>query len=167
MPPPVTPADFLTIVEKSGLLQKEELGGYRNRFAADPGPPDQVANLLVVDGRLTPFQVELLLAGKYRPFFIGAYKVLSRIGNGSMGVVYLCEHRDMRRKVAVKVLQSRRARDEVALERFLREARAAAALNHPNVVHALDVGCENGLHYLVMEYIAGMSLKQLILSEGP
>jgi eukaryotic-like serine/threonine-protein kinase len=167
MPPPVTAAEFLTIVEKSGLLQKKDLDGYRSRSVADPTPPDQVANRLVVDGRLTPFQVEILLAGKYRPFFVGPYKVLSRIGNGSMGVVYLCEHRGMRRRVALKVLQKRRARDEVALERFLREARAAAALSHPNVVHALDVGCENELHYLVMEYIAGKSLKQLILSEGP
>lgn len=167
MPTPASAAEFLAVVEKSGLLQGEDLAGYRNRSAVDPAPPDQVANWMVTDGRLTPFQVGLLLAGKTRPFFVGKYKVLSRIGNGSMGVVYLCEHREMRRQVAVKVLQSRRARDEVALERFLREARASSALNHPNVVHALDVGCENGLHYLVMEHIAGQSLKQLVLSEGP
>jgi eukaryotic-like serine/threonine-protein kinase len=167
MPPPVNAADFLAIVEKSGLLQEKDLDTYRFRSTADPSPPDRVANWLVMDGRLTPFQVGLLLAGKSRPFFVGPYKVLSRIGNGSMGVVYLCEHRDMRRRVAVKILQSRRASDEVALERFLREARAAAALNHPNVVHALDVGCADGLHYLVMEYIDGQSLKELILTEGP
>ncbi len=167
MPPPVNADDFLAVVEKSGLLQEKELDTYRFRSAADPSPPDRVANWLVMDGRLTSFQVGLLLAGKSRPFFVGPYKVLSRIGNGSMGVVYLCEHRDMRRRVAVKILQGRRARDEVALERFLREARAAAALNHPNVVHALDVGCADGLHYLVMEYIDGQSLKELILAEGP
>ena len=167
MPPPGNTTDFLTVVEKSGLLDEDDIDHYRFRSAADPSPPDRVAKWMMMDGRLTPFQVELLLAGKSRPFFVGPYKVLSRIGNGSMGVVYLCEHRGMGRKVAVKFLQKRRAEDEVALERFLREARAAAALNHPNVVHALDFGCEWQLHYLVMEYIEGRSLKARVLEEGP
>jgi serine/threonine protein kinase len=83
-----------------------------------------------------------------------------------MGVVYLCEHVGMRRKVAVKVLQARRAKDEVALQRFLREARAAAALNHPNVVRALDLGQEGDLHYLSMEYIDGASLTELVRTGG-
>src|SRR5262249_38211773 len=102
-----------------------------------------------------------------RPFFVGPYKVLSRIGNGNMGVVYLCEHVDMRRRVALKVLQGRRAKDQVALQRFLREARAAAAINHPNVVHALDLGCEGDLHYLSMEYIDGISLKEVVRAQVP
>jgi serine/threonine protein kinase len=167
MPPPVNADEFLAVVEKSGLLAEGELDDYRYRAAADPAPPDRVANWMLTDGRLTPFQVGLLLAGKYRPFFVGSYKVLSRLGNGSMGVVYLCEHKDMRRRVAVKILQSRRVHDQVALERFFREARAAAHLNHPNVVHAIDVGFENGLHYLVMEYINGRSLKEIVLKDGP
>jgi serine/threonine protein kinase len=167
MPPPVNADEFLAVVEKSGLLAEGELDDYRYRAAADPASPDRVANWMVTDGRLTPFQVGLLLAGKYRPFFVGSYKVLSRLGNGSMGVVYLCEHKDMRRRVAVKILQSRRVHDQVALERFFREARAAAHLNHPNVVHALDVGFESGLHYLVMEYINGNSLKEMFSKTGP
>jgi serine/threonine protein kinase len=167
MPPPGNATDFLTVVEKSGLLEENDLDRYRFQSAADPSPPDRVAKWMMMDGRLTQFQVGLLLAGKSRPFFIGAYKILSRIVNGSMGVVYLCEHRSMRRKVAVKILQRRRVQDEVALERFLREARAAATLSHPNVVHALDFGCEKQLHYLVMEYIDGRSLKSLVLADGP
>jgi serine/threonine protein kinase len=167
MPPPINATEFLAVIEKSGLLQGKDLDRYRSRSGSDSGPPNQLAECLVKDGRLTPFQVELLLEGKYRPFFVGPYKVMSRIGNGSMGVVYLCEHQQMRRRVALKVLQKRRANDKVALERFIREARAAAALSHPNVVHALDVGYENGMHYLVMEYIAGQSLKELILNAGP
>lgn len=167
MPPPGNAQEFLTVVEKSGLLDENELDRYRFRSTADPSPPDRIANWMVTEGRLTPFQSGLLLAGKSRPFFIGAYTVLSRLGNGSMGVVYLCEHRGMRRKVALKVLQNRRVQDEVALERFLREARAAAALDHPNVVHALDFGCEKNLHYLAMEYIDGRSLKELVMNEGP
>jgi serine/threonine protein kinase len=167
MPAPATTDDFLEVVEKSRLVGPDDLDTYRFRAAADPAPPHLVASRMVKDGLLTPFQAELLLAGKSRPFFVGPYKVLSRIGNGSMGVVYLCEHVDMRRQVAVKVLQSRRVKDEVAFQRFLREARAAASLNHPNVVHALDLGSEGDLHYLSMEYVDGSSLKDLIRTEGP
>jgi serine/threonine protein kinase len=170
MPAPASADDFLAVVEKSRLVAAGALADYRARIATgsnSPDSPKRVADLLIRDGRITPFQAELLLAGKSRPFFIGPYKVLSRIGNGSMGVVYLCLHTGMRRQVALKVLQGRRAKDEVALQRFLREARAAAALNHPNVVHALDLGCEADLHYLCMEYIDGVSLKELVRKEGP
>ncbi|HEV3386982.1 MAG TPA: serine/threonine-protein kinase [Gemmata sp.] len=166
MPPPGNATDFLLVVEKSGLLKEDDLDRYRFQSAADPSPPDRVAKWMMMDGRLTQFQAGLLLAGKSRPFFLGQYKILSRLGNGNMGVVYLCEHNIMSRKVAVKVLQKRRAKDVVALERFLREARASATLDHPNVVRALDFGCENQLHYIVMEYIDGRSLKALVLSDG-
>ncbi|MBA4064389.1 MAG: hypothetical protein C0501_11880 [Isosphaera sp.] len=167
MPAPATADDFLSVVEKSGLLEPDELDVYRLRAAADPSPPAALADWMRADNALTAFQAGMLLEGKSRPFFVGAYKVLARIGHGSMGQVYLCEHLDMRRKVAIKVLQARRARDEVALQRFDREARAAAALDHPNVVHALDVGCEGDLHYLVMEHVDGRSLKAVVMEDGP
>lgn len=167
MPAPATADELLTVVEKSRLVSATVLGNYRTRVAAEPQPPNRVADRMVEDGVLTPFQAALLMEGKSRPFFVGPYKVLARIGSGSSGVVYLCEHVGMRRKVAVKVLQGRRAKDEVALQRFLREARAAAALNHPNVVHALDLGLENDIHYLSMEYIDGSSLMKLVRDEGP
>ncbi|QJW97602.1 serine/threonine-protein kinase [Frigoriglobus tundricola] len=167
MPAPATADELLTVVEKSRLVSAAVLGTYRTRAAAEPLPPNRVADRMVEDGVLTPFQAALLMEGKSRPFFVGPYKVLSRIGSGSSGVVYLCEHVGMRRKVAVKVLQGRRAKDEVALQRFLREARAAAALNHPNVVHALDLGLENDIHYLSMEYVDGSSLMKLVRDEGP
>jgi eukaryotic-like serine/threonine-protein kinase len=73
----------------------------------------------------------------------------------------------MRRHVAVKVLQGEKAKDPKALERFHREARAAAALDHPNIVRAFDVGQEDRFHYLVMEYVDGQSLRQLVKSDGP
>jgi serine/threonine protein kinase len=167
MPAPTSPDELFAVVEKSRLVSPAVLGNYRSLAAAEPGPPDRVAERMVRDGVLTTFQAGLLLEGKSRPFFVGPYKVLSRIGNGNSGVVYLCEHVSMRRKVAVKVLQGRRAKDGVALQRFLREARAAAALNHPNVVHALDLGCEADVHYLSMEYIDGSSLMGLVRDEGP
>jgi hypothetical protein len=165
MPAPATLDELFTVVEKSRLVSPALLATYRMLCAAER--PARITDRMVQDGVLTPFQAGLLLEGKSRPFFVGPYKVLSRIGNGSSGVVYLCEHVNMRRKVAVKVLQGRRAKDEVALQRFLREARAAAALNHPNVVHALDLGREGDVHYLSMEYVDGSSLMGLVRDEGP
>jgi eukaryotic-like serine/threonine-protein kinase len=167
MPAPATADEFFAVVEKSRLLSASVLGDYRSSAVAEALPPDRVVDRMVRDGALTTFQAGLLMEGKSRPFFVGPYKVLSRIGNGSSGVVYLCEHVTMRRKVAVKVLQGRRAKDEVSLQRFLREARAAAALNHPNVVHALDLGREGDIHYLSMEYVDGGSLMALVRQEGP
>src|SRR5215467_16119130 len=101
-----------------------------------PADPAKLAIQLVRDGILTHFQAEQFLQGKWRRFTIGKYKVLERLGSGGMGSVYLCEHKFMRRRVAVKVLPAAKAEDQASLERFYREARAAAALDHPNIVRA-------------------------------
>ena len=80
-----------------------------------------------------------------------------------MGAVYLCEHTLMHRLVAVKVLpMDKIAADKTAKERFYREARAAAALDHPNIVHAYDIDEADGLHFLVMEFVDGLSLQEII-----
>src|SRR5262249_49207203 len=73
-----------------------------------------------------------------------------------------CEHLLMRRRVSVKVLPVVEAQNPAALERFKREARAAAALDHPNIVHAYDSGPESGLHFLIMEYIDGFTLPDVV-----
>src|SRR5262249_3322697 len=79
----------------------------------------------------------------------------------------LCEHKFMRRRVAVKVLPAAKAEDQASLERFYREARAAAALDHPNIVHAYDIDQDDNLHFLVMEYVDGSSLQEIIKKRGP
>src|SRR5262249_27270936 len=84
-----------------------------------------------------------------------------------MGSVYLCEHKFMRRRVAVKVLPSAKAEESSALERFYREARAVAALDHPNIVRAYDIDQDDKLHFLVMEYIDGASLQEIVKRHGP
>ena len=96
------------------------------------------------------------------PHAIGKYHVLERLGSGAMGVVYKCSQPDLDRPVAVKMLLSARHATADQLIRFQREARAAARLNHPNVVQVYDVGYENGLHYFVMEYVDGWPLDKLI-----
>src|SRR5437764_1694402 len=84
-----------------------------------------------------------------------------------MGQVFLCEHKHMRRRVAVKVLPTAKAEDPASLDRFYREARAVAALDHPNLVRAFDIDQDNGLHFLVMEYVDGASLLEMVRRTGP
>src|SRR5437879_5422153 len=133
-------------------------------LTAEPG---KLAGILVRDGIITHFQAEQFLLGKWRRFTIGKYKVLERLGSGGMGSVYLCEHKFMRRRVAVKVLPAAKAEDPSSLERFYREARAAAALDHPNIVRAYDIDQDENLHFLVMEYVDGASLQEIVKKHGP
>lgn len=115
-------------------------------------------------GQLTHWQAEELLAGRER-FLIGKYRLLQALGRGGMGEVFLAEHVTMERRVAIKLIDPRLP--PPALERFFNEVRIIAALDHPNIVHAYNVDMENGRYYLVMEYVEGVDLEQLVTKEGP
>src|ERR1700737_5203515 len=137
MPLPPSSADFVDLVQKSGLVEEKRLAAYTDKLRADfsfPGDAKTLSGQMIRDAILTHFQAEQFLLGKWRRFNIGKYKVLERLGAGGMGSVYLCEHKFMRRRAAVKVLPAQKAEDPSALERFYREARAVAALDHPNIV---------------------------------
>jgi serine/threonine-protein kinase len=95
------------------------------------------------------------------------YKVVSRLGAGGMADVFLAEDEQLGRKVALKLLYQRFAEDPGFVERFRREAQAAAGLQHPNVVSVYDRGAYDGTYYIAMEYLPGRSLKQLIRAEAP
>lgn len=95
------------------------------------------------------------------------YKVLSRLGSGGMADVFLAEDHQLGRKVALKLLHRRFAEDAGFVERFRREAQAAAGLQHPNVVSVYDRGEFDGTYYIAMEYLPGRTLKQLIREEAP
>jgi beta-lactam-binding protein with PASTA domain/predicted Ser/Thr protein kinase len=97
----------------------------------------------------------------------GRYRVLSRLGAGGMADVFLAEDQQLGRKVALKLLHRRFAEDPGFVERFRREAQAAAGLQHPNVVGVYDRGAYDGTYYIAMEYLPGRSLKQLIRQEAP
>ncbi|HID64983.1 MAG TPA: Stk1 family PASTA domain-containing Ser/Thr kinase [Anaerolineae bacterium] len=95
------------------------------------------------------------------------YRLLTIIGEGGMATVYRAQDIVLGRTVAVKVLDERRADDEAFLARFYREAQAAANLDHPNIVGVYDIGQDGNRHYIVMEYVEGRDLKELILESAP
>lgn len=97
----------------------------------------------------------------------GRYEILSRIGGGGMALVYKAHDVLLNRNVAVKVLRQQFVNDEEFIRRFRREAQSAAALSHPNVVSIYDVGREDDTHYIVMEYIEGNNLNEIIQERAP
>jgi serine/threonine protein kinase len=160
----------LVLLRQSGVVDETTLVRFleQNRAAvAQAASVNQFAGILVRGRLLTPFQAEFLLQGKWRGFLIGRYTVLEQIGAGGMGTVYLGEHRYMRRRDAIKVLPARLAADAASVERFYREARAVAALDHPNIVRAYEVGREGPLHFLAMEYVEGNTLAEMVKARGP
>ncbi|MFN0056521.1 MAG: protein kinase domain-containing protein [Planctomycetales bacterium] len=172
MPSPTkkTAESFVGLVKQSGLVDHETLKRacqeLRDR-ESEPVDPRAVANELVARNLLTRWQADKLLLGKHKGFFLGKYRLLSHLGSGGMSAVYLAEHVLMRRRVAVKVLPQSRVADTSYLERFHREAQAVASLDHRNIVRAYDVDQEGKNHFLVMEYVAGQSLHELVVKQGP
>ena len=94
------------------------------------------------------------------------YEIIKSIGEGGMANVYLAQDTFLDRKVAVKVLRGDLANDEKFIRRFQREAYNASSLSHPNIVEMYDVGEDNGTYYIVMEYVEGRTLKQLLKKRG-
>ena len=171
MTAPATCEEFLDLVRRSEVLDSERLESFAQVLSSSDNSshePRQIAERMVRDGLLTAFQAKQLLIGKWRRFRIsGKYKLLELIGAGGMGSVYLCEHVFMRRHVALKVLPLEKLSDESSLARFYREARAVGKLDHPNIVRAYDIDQDDKLHFLVMEYVDGASLQDIVSRHGP
>ena len=168
----LTSERFLKMVAKSGVVDPKALDRLTEKIRKKldgnlPGNPKKFAALFVKEGLLTDWHVEKLLAGKYKGFFLGKYKLLGHIGTGGMSSVYLAEHVRMGDQRAIKVLPKSRVKDATYLARFQLEAKAIASLNHPNIVVAYDIDNEGDVHYIVMEYVDGLDLQQLVKRDGP
>jgi serine/threonine protein kinase len=177
MPPPPLPNpaldQFLRAFRKSGLLTPVRLGEVLAAVPdSDACDADRLGDVLVRNGVLTQFQAVKLKQGTWQGLVLGPYQILSPLGRGGMGTVYLA--RDTRRPegkkslVALKVLPPKKAREEDRmLARFLREMDLAQRVSHPNLTRTFEAGDVEGVHYIAMEYIRGQSLARQIASEGP
>lgn len=166
---PTSVDELVDLVRKSGMVDDGKLTAYLHRRQTGgglPSDPREAAEAMVIDGVLTEFQAEQFLLGKWRGFTVGKYKLLERVGVGGMGQVFLCEHLFMKRRVAVKILPPAKAEQPAALGRFYREARAAGQLEHPNIVRTHDIDQDGNLHYIVMEYVDGSNLLDMVKKGG-
>ena len=167
----MTGDQIFELVEKSGLLPADSLAKALADFETEVGPnlksdAAKFVEYLQRVGLITDWQGEKLLQGRHKGFFLGNYKLLRHLGSGGMSAVFLSEHKHMRQRRAIKVLPQARVNDSSYLGRFYREARAAAALDHPNIVRAYDVDNDGDNHFLVMEFVEGNDLQKVVSSGG-
>ncbi|MCE9603304.1 MAG: DUF1080 domain-containing protein [Planctomycetia bacterium] len=153
----------------SGLMTGEDVKALWTEIPAGERPKDDdaFAKLLVAQKKLTEFQATELLASRGARLIMGEYSLLAEIGAGGMGNVYKAQHRRMKRVVALKVMSGTAMKDEGAVKRFQREVQAAARLEHPNIVTAYDSGEAGNVKYLVMQFVDGSDLSDLVKKNGP
>lgn len=135
------------------LKQHAEFSAELQEFFADVGRIEQVAQPVTPKGTQTPE--------------IRNYRLIEKLGEGGMGTVYRAVHVRLEKTVALKIMKADRSGNPQAVSRFEREMKAIGRLEHPHIVRALDAGEEQGVYFLVMEYVAGIDLDQFVRSQGP
>lgn len=148
----------------AGLLSSDHATQYGEEL--DTGA-DALLSKLEQDGHITAYQAEKFKEGKASDIYFGDYVVIDKLGQGGMGTVLLAKHRRMDRQVAIKVLPVTVLESKDAVARFYQEVKVAAQLTHPSIVHAYDAGEHHGFHYLVMEFVPGHDLAQVLVQLGP
>jgi tRNA A-37 threonylcarbamoyl transferase component Bud32 len=156
------------LLGRSRLLNPDQIRTLHQRWRAEAKNADDVAAFgqwLVAREYLTEFQAGLVLRGRVDHFFFGPYKILERVGKGRMAGVYSAVHA-LGQPVAIKVLPPSKSKVPELLARFQREARLAMKLKHPNVVRTFQTGQNDDLHYIVMEYLDGETLEDVLKRRG-
>ncbi len=166
---PLTRDEFLKRATDCGLVTGDVVAAIVAGLPADALPQDgeQLARELVRQNKLTKFQAEQIYSGRGNSLTLGNYVILDKLGQGGMGMVLKAEHKRMKRIVAIKVMSGAALKSRDAVKRFHREVEAAAKLSHPNIVAAFDADEAGGTHFLVMEYVAGSDLSQIVKQGGP
>jgi serine/threonine protein kinase len=156
-------------LNRSGLLPAQDIRNLRQRWLRHAGvsvdDPVLFVKWLAHHGVVTDYQADVLLRRRNSPLVLGRYKLRGRIGRGPMAGVYEAVH-PQGQAVAIKVLPPARAADPTMLARFQREARLAVRLHHPNVLRTFEAGEHHGTHFLVMEFLRGETLKDVLLRRG-
>ncbi|MBC7818407.1 MAG: DUF1080 domain-containing protein [Planctomycetaceae bacterium] len=166
---PLSRDEFTQQLAASGLLDAASVTESLSSLPPDKQPQDgeQLARELVRQKKLTKFQAEQLYARKGKSLTLGNYVILDKLGQGGMGMVLKAKHTRMGRLVALKVMSPAALKSPDAVKRFHREVQAAAKLEHPNIVTAYDADEANGTHFLVMQFIDGDDLSELVKKHGP
>lgn len=158
---------FAAILQRSHLLDSRQLAEVGGPLAGRFPTPKALAGELIRRGWLTPYQVNQIFQGRGSDLLLESYVLLERLGEGGMGQVFKARNWKLDRLVALKLIRKERLNNQEVVRRFQREVRAAAQLNHPNVVHAYDCGECSDRHFYVMEYVEGIDLAQLVRRDGP
>jgi serine/threonine protein kinase len=148
----VCAADAGLRAEVESLLGAHEQTG---RFIDEPPAAEAARLMAILDAQARTGQL------------IGRYRVIRLQGKGGMGEVYLAEDTQLIRRIALKLLPPESTRDDTRVRRFIREARAASALNHPNIIAVYEIGEDAGLHYMAAEWVEGKTLREFLQGSPP
>ena len=159
--------EYLSALEKSKLLAAEQLARAHN-LAGSISDAAAFAKALARENLVSRWQADTIFAlGPRARLRMGKYILIGPLGKGGMGKVFLAEHVTMNRRVALKVVPRSIDKDPASLDRFFAEARAIAALDHPNIVQAYSLDNEMNRYFIVMEYVDGQDLQRIVEAGGP
>jgi serine/threonine-protein kinase len=158
--------EFLDLLDRTKILRPEQFEEVINDLQVGYSDLRALAGELIRRKWLTPYQVNQLARGHYDDLVLGSYLLVKRLGRGGMGQVFKAKHVFMNRFVALKIIREDKLSSEDMVSRFRREIQAAAQLVHPNIVRAYDAGQAGARFFLVMEYIKGPTLADLIDQHG-
>jgi serine/threonine protein kinase len=171
---PPAPLPSLDDLLASALVPRAEWDRFvLRRHLRDEPPGTDLLQMLVKHHLLTAYQAHRLAVGQRFGLVLGDYRVLDRVGSGSMAVIFRGEHCKTGRRVALKVLSVRRGYDKRVTKRFVQEVRITTRLRHPHIVHAVGAGAARSpepagplLLYFVMEYVPGLDLETWVRQHG-
>ena len=164
---------FLRMLARSELLSVEQMQTVEQEFAKSPrdAPSEAICAWLRQRDMVTDWQAQKLLQAKFRGFFLGPYKLLSKVARGGMSTIYSAMHRESGEIHALKVLPLARTSKASYLPRFQREAEITQRLKHPHIIRVFGVHSESdgldAVHFMAMEVLRGRDLADIVNSDGP